>query len=120
MTATPLLRAGTFDLEVIPAGLTQPPPKLAKRSWEGAEDAALRADAIPRCALRPDCILQPVLQHVVVLVRRCVLRRHAREHPCAHGREEFENVWGLGFFGVDDGRVSSGRVRTYSNRTRCR
>jgi hypothetical protein len=115
MTAPPLLRAGTFDLEILPTGFSQPQPELEKGSRERAEDPTACTDAVPRCALRPDCIFEAGLQHVVVLVRRRVLRRYARKHSGAHGREKIENVRGLRFFGVDDGCVTGGRVRTCSN-----
>ncbi len=112
MTATPPLRAGTLNLIVVPLRLPEPPPEQDERARERAEDAALRAGAVPRRALRPDRVLKPLQQHVVVLVRRRIRGNYAREHSGAHGREELENVWDLGFFGEDDGCMASGRVRT--------
>ena len=53
MTATPLLRAGAFDLKVVPPRLPQPPLEKDERPWERAEDAALSTGAVPRRALRP-------------------------------------------------------------------
>ena len=54
MIATPLLRARTFDLKVIPLGLPQPLPEQDKRTRKRAEDSTLRAGAVPRRALRPN------------------------------------------------------------------
>jgi hypothetical protein len=111
MAATPLLRARTFDLTVIPPQLPQPPPEQDERAWERAEDAAPRAGTVQRRALCPDRVLKPFLQHysIVVLVRHRIRGNYVRERSGAHGREELED---LGFF-VDGGRVAGGRDRTY-------
>ena len=117
MTVTPPLRTRAFDLIVIPPRLPQPPPQQDEWARERAEDAAPRADAVPRRALRPDRALKPLLQHVVILVRRRICGNYARERSGAHGREELEDERDLGFLREYRRCVASTRVRTYYNRT---
>ena len=112
ITATPLFRARTLDLKVVPPRLPQPPPEQNKRARECAEDTATCTDAVPRGALRPHRVFKPRLQHIVVLVRRRFGGNYARECSRSHWREELEYVWDLGLFREDDGCVASGRVRT--------
>jgi hypothetical protein len=112
MTATPLLRARTLDLKVVPPRLPQPPPEQDKRARECAEDTAACTDAVPRRALRPHRVVKPRLQHIVVLVRRRFRGNYAGECSGSYWREELEDVWDLGLFREDDGCVASGRVRT--------
>jgi hypothetical protein len=112
MTASPLLRAGTFDLKVVPPRLPQPPPEQDERARERAEDATLRARAVPRRALRPNRVSKPLLEHVVVLIRRRIGGNHACERSVAHWGEKLENIRDLRFFGEDRGRVTRDRVRT--------
>ena len=112
MMATPLFRARTLHLKIVPPRLPQPPPELKERARERAENATFRSGAVPRRALRPHRVLEPRLQHVVVLVRCRVSGHYARECSGAQWREELEDVWDLGLFGEDDGCVPGGRVGT--------
>ena len=67
MTATPLLRARTFDLIVVQPQSPQPPPQQDERACDRAEDAVMCAGTVLRRALRLDRVLKSLLQHVVVL-----------------------------------------------------
>ena len=92
MAAAPLFRAGALYLMVLPAQRSQPPPELHERTWEHTENAPAATGAIPRSALRPRRVLEPLLQHVVVPVRRRIGRRHAVEHSGPQGLKELEEV----------------------------
>ena len=77
----------------------------------------MRAGTIPRRALRPDRVLESLLQHVVGLARRRLCGSYACGRSKAHECEklEDEDEWDLGFFGGDHGCVASGRVRACPN-----
>ena len=47
MMATPLFRARTLHLKIVPPRLPQPPPELEERPRERAENATFRSGAVP-------------------------------------------------------------------------
>jgi len=112
IAAAPLIRTRAHDLIILPAHPPQPPHEQHERTRKRAEDAATPAGAVPRRALRPDGVVEPPLQHVIVPVRRGVRGRDACEHARAHGLQELQEVRDLGLFGEDDGGVSRARIWT--------